>query len=535
MRIRGFGVSGSGVGGGVKTTNELKKPRWKLLLVMMGLPWLGLAALKVVPALDQYSYMVTFAAIGAVFGSLLLGMVWLWLLSRLPWRKRGLGVGLVLLCGGLVASMVRKDGHMGDFLPQLAWRWQRVPGERLAPLEVRAAGVERYSFTTDEAGDSPRFLGKGGTNDSEGKELASDWPAQGVRELWRREVGLGWSGFAVAGDFAVTQEQRGEEEVTVAYHKVTGEVLWVHAEKARFEEAMGGIGPRATPTAYEGRVYAMGATGILVCIDGKTGSLIWRKETLADGGRKNLMWAMSCSPLVLGDKVIVTLGEGERTLAAFAVATGEPVWRSGPDRAGYGTSVMGQRDDGGEVITVFADRVTGVDPGTGEARWEWKEGFKGAPANVANPVFLGPDRVLVGIGYGVGTTMLRTARGKAPEILWQSLKLKPKFTNPVVRGERVWGLDEGRLTCLDLSDGRALWRGSSYGHGQMLGAGPVLVIQSERGEVVVVAASEVEETVVARIPALTSKTWNQPCLAGRYLLVRNDREAVCFELAEAAR
>jgi outer membrane protein assembly factor BamB len=69
----------------------------------------------------------------------------------------------------------------------------------------------------------------------------------------------------------------------------------------------------------------------------------------------------------------------------------------------------------------------------------------------------------------------------------------------------------------------------------MLGAGPVLVIQSERGEVVVVAASEVEETVVARIPALTSKTWNQPCLAGRYLLVRNDREAVCFELAEAAR
>jgi outer membrane protein assembly factor BamB len=129
--------------------------------------------------------------------------------------------------------------------------------------------------------------------------------------------------------------------------------------------------------------------------------------------------------------------------------------------------------------------------------------------------------------------MLQTEAGKPPVIVWESLRMKPKFTNFVVRGNRAWALDEGRLACLDLDTGKSLWRGSSYGHGQMLGAGAVLIVQSERGEVVLAAADDQEERVLARIPALSSKTWNQPCLAGTLLLVRNDREAVCFELAPA--
>ena len=114
------------------------------------------------------------------------------------------------------------------------------------------------------------------------------------------------------------------------------------------------------------------------------------------------------------------------------------------------------------------------------------------------------------------------------------MKMKPKFTNLVLRGDHAWGLDEGRLGCLDLKTGEQLWRGASYGHGQVMGVGDTLLIQSEKGEVVIVKASTTGEEILGRIPALTSKTWNNACLAGNLLLVRNDREAICFELAGRA-
>jgi outer membrane protein assembly factor BamB len=114
------------------------------------------------------------------------------------------------------------------------------------------------------------------------------------------------------------------------------------------------------------------------------------------------------------------------------------------------------------------------------------------------------------------------------EQVWRSLGMKTKFTNVVVRGEHVYGLDEGRLSCMDLASGRRVWKGSRWGHGQVLGVGEHLLLQAEDGEVVILEASPEGERVVGRFPALDGKTWNHPVLAGRHLLVRNDREAVCF-------
>lgn len=507
------------------------RPRWKLLLVLLTLPWVGVLLLFMVPALERYSHTRTTAVMAAVLASLALAMVWLLGMSGLKWAQRGKGLVLLLVLAGGFAGLVRKDGHMGDFLPQLSWRWQPKPGEAAtAPLLIAPRAAGAISFTTDQTGDSPHFLGADGLNWQPAETLAPDWPATAPKELWRRPLGLGWSGFIVAGELAITQEQRGDDELTVAYRLTTGEPVWQHVEKARFEEAMGGIGPRATPTAHDGKVYALGATGILTCLDGPTGKLIWRRDTLTEAGHENLIWAKSSSPLISGDNVIITLGTGPQTLAAYATATGEPVWRGGPAKSGYSSPILLTVDGKPQILSLFANSAGAYDPTTGAELWSWTDGFKAAAANVANPIFLAPDRILVALGYGVGATLLKTAPGTAPEILWQSPKMSPKFTNLIVRGTHAWGLDEGRLSCLDLTTGDQVWRGSKFGHGQILGAGPHLIIQSERGEVVIAEASPTEEKILTRFPALTSKTWNQPCLAGRYLLVRNDREAICFEL-----
>ena len=507
------------------------RPRWKLLFVLLVIPWTGVLLLYMVPAWDRFSHTRTTAVMGAVLASLTLTAVWLLGMSGLKWSQRGKGLVLLLAMGAAFAGLVRKDGHMGDFLPQLAWRWQAKPGESAtAPLQVAAPTDEVIPFTTDQPGDSPRFLGSDGLNWRAADALAPDWYAAAPKELWRRPLGLGWSGFITAGEYAITQEQRGDDELTVAYRLTTGEPLWQHTEKARFEESMGGNGPRATPTAHDGKVYALGATGILTCLHGTTGALLWRRDTLTEAGHENLMWAKSSSPLIAGDNVIITLGKGPQTLAAYSAATGAPVWRGGPAHSGYSSPVLVTVQGKPWILTLFANSAGAYDPATGAEIWSWTDGFKAASANVSNPLFIAPDQVLVAMGYGVGSTLLKTAPGTPPEILWQSLKMKPKFTNLVARGTHAWGLDEGRLSCLDLATGAQVWRGSSYGHGQLLGIGDALLIQSERGEIVIAEANPTGEKVLTRFPALTSKTWNQPCLAGRHLLVRNDREAICFEL-----
>jgi outer membrane protein assembly factor BamB len=94
----------------------------------------------------------------------------------------------------------------------------------------------------------------------------------------------------------------------------------------------------------------------------------------------------------------------------------------------------------------------------------------------------------------------------------------------------VYGLDEAILTCVELSNGKRCWRGGRYRYGQLLLADSKLLVQLESGEVALVGATPDSFHELARFPALDVRTWNHPALAGRCLVVRNDREAACFEL-----
>ena len=152
-----------------------------------------------------------------------------------------------------------------------------------------------------------------------GVRLARDWQAQPPREVWCRPVGAAWSSFAIVGGRAVTQEQHGPEERVVCYDLASGRKLWSHADTTRYESSMGGIGPRATPTIVDRRVYAVGATGYLNVLDLDSGAIIWSRDIVADNAAEVPMFGISGSPLVLTDKVIVSPGGPDgRSLVAYA-------------------------------------------------------------------------------------------------------------------------------------------------------------------------------------------------------------------------
>ena len=458
-----------------------------------------------------------------------------WLVLTAPWSRRLRAAGAVLLLLAIVAFgyAVRLDGWTGDMAPILSWRWSERPRENLAESSPLGTSGGQADFTTTTVADFPQFLGPERNGVLPGIQLARDWNAHPPREVWRRPIGAGWSGFAVVGDYAVTQEQRGTDELVVCYRVASGEPVWANAHNdVRFSEALGGEGPRATPTISAGRVYALGATGILDCLDA-TGNVIWSHNIVKENEAKVPEWGKSGSPLVIGNRVIVSAGGDEdRSLVAYDAESGDVLWQAGSDPSSYASPLLVTLAGHQQIVMVNAQSVVAHSPENGKILWQ--HAWPGETAKVTQPVPIDNERLLVAAGYGVGAEMLRIRQGADGNLIveeqWKSRSPNPKFTNLVVHKGHVYGLDEGILSCVDLENGRRRWKRGRYGHGQILLVGDLLLVLAESGEVVLVEPSPEKLIELTRFEALSSKTWNSPTFAGKYLLVRNDQEAACFEL-----
>lgn len=452
-------------------------------------------------------------------------LIWLLLLSRLQWKTRLIGAAVILASLGLV----KMDGHTGSFFPQFSWRWTKDSATKIPEITGTVA-KEGTIIVTKGQENFPRFLGVEMRNWVQGSLLPQNWFRVKPKELWRKKIGEGWAGFVVASGFGYTMEQRGTKEATICYELRTGKVVWVHGEDVRFEESMGDDGPRSTPTVVDGKIFSMGATGILNCLDARTGEVVWGKDVLAEVGQKVPMWAKSCAPLVVNEKVIVTLGkEAENNLAAFDVYSGDLIWRSGNYSSSYASPVVATLAGQRQVVAFQQKSVDGYDIETGEVLWSFPIG--NPQGNCASPLIYG-NSVITSSGYGYGThriAITKTEEGFSAKEMWFSRKLKAKFANMVIKNQCLYGLNDGRMVCLDLQDGSARWRGTNFGHGQLLGVGDHLIVQTENGPLKIIELNPEKETIVTEFDALEHRTWNHPVLAGKILLVRNDREAIAFE------
>lgn len=459
--------------------------------------------------------------------------LWALLLARFSVRTRLLVLFGAPLAGALISSLVEVRGVSGNLVPLLRWRLGADPE---AALELPTAPPS-FSAPAPEAAhpwlDFPRFLGPTADATVRGVRLARDWEARPPRLVWRRAVGPGWSGFAVSGTAAITQEQRETRELVVCYDLETGAVRWSHADEVRFDSVIGGIGPRATPTIHGERVLTVGGTGILNCLDLASGERAWSHSMIAENGGRVNTWGTSCSPLVLDGRVIVSAGGSDGcSLVAYDLESGALLWTGGDDGAGYSSPKLFELAGAPQIVAFNASSVVAHDPLDGRVLWKypWSE----RNPNVAQPVAVGDDDIVVSSGYGVGAERLRIAReGEGDftvERIWKTLAMKAKFANFVLRGGHLYGLDDGILTCVEVEGGRRRWKGGRYGHGQLLLVDDVLLVSAEDGSLVLVEAVADEHRELARTDALNRKTWNSPALAAPYLLVRNDSEAACFEL-----
>ncbi len=369
------------------------------------------------------------------------------------------------------------------------------------------------------------------------RAIKTDWPNRQLTPVWKQPSGSGYASFVTARigerDLAFTIEQRGPQEVIAAYDVATGREVWTNKWDAEFKEFMGGDGPRATPTYFDGRVYAQGATGELRSIDAVTGATIWRTNILADAGASNVQWGMSISPLIV-DNAVVTVpgGPGGKSVMAYDHRTGARLWSSLNDRAAYSSPMLVTLDGVRQILLVTATRIVGLETTKGAPLWEfpWVTMYD---VNAAQPLVIGENRVFMSSAYDHGAAVIEVdvngATGTARQI-WKNNRMKNQFTSSVYLDGYVYGLDESILACVRASDGNLQWKGGRYGYGQIVLASGHIIVMTEDGDMALVRATPEKHDEVARFPVLDGKTWNHPAFSDGRLLVRNLKEMAMFDL-----
>jgi len=223
--------------------------------------------------------------------------------SRMACFKRTIVAVLAAACGFGFSLALRADGLWGDFAVGLHWRWTPSVEERLLASRDRGQSDLLRDMPDSELEQAllnpqwPAYRGADRSGRQHGTQLATDWAKQAPELIWSIEVGPGWSSFAVASQLLFTQEQRGGLETTVAYDAGSGREVWVRSVESRFDDALGGPGPRATPTLADGKLFVMGAQGFLLRLDPKTGAVDWQQDLRKVAGRSPPMWGFSSSPL----------------------------------------------------------------------------------------------------------------------------------------------------------------------------------------------------------------------------------------------
>jgi len=514
--------------------------------------WIPIAIVALTAAGLIYLHFFTdltrdFRWIGSVIiggsGAIALGL-WMLFLSRFSRAARYATVfgPLAVLAIFVALYRVKFDGDLVPYAVEPRW-WGTQRQQLAAQAQTVSRAVVPEVNTVSARADFEQFLGPNRDGIVPGPELARSWE-QPPKQLWKVPIGAGWSSFAIVGDYAYTQEMRERREMVTCLALTTGELVWRQFQDENdnvegFVSAISGDGPRATPTVDQGHVYTAGSTGIINCFDAADGRRLWSVNVLEKYGAALTEWGYSISPLVVGDKLIVT-GGGKTgpTLIALNRANGEVIWSAGEGGEcsdAYSSPALATVAGVRQVLIVSDKSIEGYDPETGarlwRQAWPWNQAKH---AKISQPLLVGDDRLLITAAYSSGSALVKLHREAdgtlRPELLWKNRNLKAKFSNPIVLGEHAYGLDMIVLTCLDLETGKATWKGGRFGHGQLLQVGDLTLVISEKGELALMELTPEKHTELGRIQALEGKTWNTMAIAGNLLLVRNSEEAACFEL-----
>jgi outer membrane protein assembly factor BamB len=414
--------------------------------------------------------------------------------------------------------------------------WCLLP---LLPVALACAARSPSDFAP-KPHDWPQWQGPDRTAVSRETGLLSPWPAKGPALDWTiKGLGGGYSTPAVASGRIFGMSYRDDDEVVWALDETNGKELW-NTKIAQANRNIGyGEGSRCTPTVDGDLLYALGVRGDLVCLETATGQERWRKNLPQDfGGRLMSRWGYSESPLLDGDKLIVTPGGKRATLVALDKKSGQTLWEARVpqgDGAAYSSVVAAEVDGLKQYIQFLGRGVVGVAAADGRFLWRYDRPANGT-ANCSTPVY-SEDRVFAASGYGTGGGLVQLTREgdevKA-EPVYFTKSMKNHHGGMVLVDHYLYGSNEGLLTCLDFKTGKVMWEERRPGKGSIAYADGHLYYRNERGPMFLVEATPEKYVERGRFdpPDRSSQSaWPHPVLANGKLYLRDQDVLQCYDVS----
>jgi outer membrane protein assembly factor BamB len=362
--------------------------------------------------------------------------------------------------------------------------------------------------------------------------LLTAWPQDGPKVLWQESLGGGYSCPVVAGQRVVTLTQKGDDEAVVCRDAETGNELWRFSYPCKYRNDFGS-GPRATPTVNGDLVYTVGATGLLHCLKLQTGDQVWRHDLLEEFHAPNLHWGTSFSPLVEGDLLLTMPGGPEgNSLAAFRKKTGELVWKTGSDPAGYSSPVACTAAGTRQVLFFTGSGLVSVAPDTGKVHWSypWETSYG---CNIATPIVRG-DYVFISSGYGKGCALLKVEAKEGGTLqaraVYENNQMCNHFASSVLYREHIYGFNESTLTCMEFRTGQVVWKERGFKKGSLLIADGHLIVLGENGRLALAEATPAGYHERAAFRPFRTKCWTVPVLAHGRLYVRDEERLLCLDV-----
>lgn len=396
------------------------------------------------------------------------------------------------------------------------------------PLLACAGILTAAALRPAHPADWPRWRGPNFDGISPESNWLKQWPDSGPQQLWKAEVGVGWSSVSVAGGRLYTMGNTEEVDSVYCFDAVTGRLAWEHKYDCSSKDPNGYPGPRVTPTVDGDRVYSLSRHGHLFCLDAASGAVKWAKDFPKDFGAKVPRWGFSGSPLIEGGWVIVETGGPGASVVALDKLTGAVVWQAGDDGVGY-SSVIPFDHEGQRCLAVFtAAGIVGRRAADGKELWRypWKTNYD---VNAATPI-VKDGRVFISSGYGKGCALVDFSAGEA-RVVWEHKKMRNHVATCVLLDGHLYGFDEGSFKCLNWATGEEKWSSPEYGKGSLMLAGDRFIVFSDKGRVAVVEPSSSELKEVSGFQALGGNaTWAVPVLANGRLYCRAGKDLVCLDV-----
>jgi outer membrane protein assembly factor BamB len=365
--------------------------------------------------------------------------------------------------------------------------------------------------------------------------LLKQWPEKGPTVTWSiTNLGEGYGSLAIRADSIYVQGTRGAESAVFCLNRADGKTIWSVSLGPKVDESRGN-GPRSTPTLDGDRLYVLTENGDLACLRERDGSRVWGKNILKEYGGSNPKWLISESPLVDGNKLIVSPGGGGAGIVALDKMTGAEIWRAKElsDPPGYSSCIVADVGGVRGYINFTAAAAVGVRASDGKLMWRYTN-VANRVANCTTPVFA-DNKVFFSSAYDTGGALLNlTAQNgevKAQEAYFTREMMNHHGGMVLVNGY-LYGFSNSVLTCLEFNTGKVMWRERSVGKGSITYADGMLYLLGEKQLVGLAEANPKAYVEKGRFPINDHgrDSWAHPVVLGGKLYIRNQNELTCYDV-----